>query len=510
MATVINTFDHLFLHEGISGRQAYIQTVDAAKKMIADTMREMKEPYCGESPASIEAMIRGMKLASLEGEDLQYVLKDVEKLLLHSIHVNHKTCIAHLHCPPLLPALAAEMVISASNQSMDSWDQSSAATYLEEEMIQWLCRRLGLENRSDGTFTSGGTQSNYMGLLLARDEFCDKQWNWNVQKKGLPPDASRLRILCSKAAHFTVKKSASQLGLGEDAVIQVETDSFHRLSLPDFRKKLRTLKSENLLPFALVGTCGTTDFGSIDPLGKMAESAQENGLWFHVDAAYGGALILSRNEFHKLQGIEKADSITVDFHKLFYQPISCGAFFLKEKRNFKYLNYHADYLNPEEDEQEGLLHLVNKSVQTTRRFDALKLFMSLRSVGLEPFGRMIDHTIELAAQTSKQMQQLGGFNVINPNPEMNAIVFRYEPPEAMDHCKLNREIHRAMLYSGQAVLAKTNHRGHTYLKFTLLNPRTTIADINAMLLKISELGNWILRNGGQLNEQQDTSRASYY
>ncbi|MCK6256488.1 aspartate aminotransferase family protein [Fictibacillus sp. KIGAM418] len=493
-----DAFDRLFIHEKISGQQAYLQAVDDTKKMIADTIRVMKVPYCGESAASIEEMIRGMRMATEGGEDLQEVLKDVEKMLLHSIQVNHKACIAHLHCPPLIPALAAEMVISAYNQSMDSWDQSSAATYLEEELIQWLCRRLGLESRADGTFTSGGTQSNYMGLLLARDAFCDKHWNWNVQKKGLPPSAGKLRILCSKEAHFTVKKSASQLGLGEEAVIQVETDSSCRLSLTDLEQKLRNLKTENLLPFALVGTCGTTDFGSIDPLNEMADAARTNGLWFHVDAAYGGALLLSKNEFYKLQGIERADSVTADFHKLFYQPISCGAFFLKDKRNFNYLNYHADYLNPEEDEQEGLRHLVNKSVQTTRRFDALKLFMSLRSVGIKQFGEMVDHTIELALQTSKQMQKSSGFTVINPLPELNAIVFRYEHPVVKDNCELNREIHRAMLHSGKAVLAKTVHKGRVCLKFTLLNPRTSIEDIKEMLHEIEELGESLHRNGGHL------------
>ncbi|MCY9223365.1 pyridoxal-dependent decarboxylase, partial [Bacillus licheniformis] len=118
---------------------------------------------------------------------------------------------------------AAEMLISVLNQSMDSFDQSGAASLIEEEMVQWLCRKFEYGKDADGTFTSGGTQSNYMGLLLARDAFCEKQWNWNVQKDGLPPEANRLRILCSKDAHFTVKKSASQLGLGERAVVLVDT-----------------------------------------------------------------------------------------------------------------------------------------------------------------------------------------------------------------------------------------------------------------------------------------------
>lgn len=492
----VDTFDDLFLYAEERGQQVYLETAKATMDLISESIRRMKDAYSGKSPQNMKAMIGGMSIGEQEGEPLEKVLQDVEKMLLHCINVNHKTCIAHLHCPPLIPALAAEMVISAANQSMDSWDQSSAATYLEEELIGWLCNRLQLGEKADGTFTSGGTQSNYMGLLLARDAYCDKQWNWNVQKKGLPTEAHRLRILCSKEAHFTVKKSASQLGLGEEAVIQVDTDDRHRLSLDDLHTKLKTLKAENLLPFALVATCGTTDFGSIDPLQEMAAVARVHGMWLHADAAYGGALMLSRGESHKLKSIEEADSITADFHKLFYQPISCGAFFLKNKENFKYLNYHADYLNPEEDKEQGLLHLVNKSVQTTRRFDALKLFMSLRVTGLSRFGDMIDHTIELARYTANKLKSLEDFTLVNSDPELNALVFRYQPAEAVNVCELNKRIQQELLHSGRAVIAKTQHHGESYLKFTLLNPRTTREDIDELLSDIRALGEQLSRNGG--------------
>uniref|UniRef100_UPI00132204DF pyridoxal-dependent decarboxylase n=1 Tax=Escherichia coli TaxID=562 RepID=UPI00132204DF len=129
------------------------------------------------------------------------------------------------------------------------------------------------------------------------------------------------------------------------------------------------------------------------------------GLWIHADAAYGGALVLSENYRDKLDGVELADSITIDFHKQFYQPISCGAFLLKDKRHFGLINYHADYLNPKEDELDGILHLVHKSVQTTRRFDALKLLLSLRLIGEEWFGDIIDHTIDFAKDVAALIER---------------------------------------------------------------------------------------------------------
>src|SRR5262249_5052203 len=151
-------------------------------------------------------------------------------------------------------------------QSMDSFDQAPIASVVEQAMIRWLCAESGLPASADGTFTTGGSQSNYLGLLLARDTFLQNHRNWSVQKSGLPPEACRLRILCSEAAHFTVEKSASQLGLGIDAVIRVEVDDHFRMKPSALHQSLESLKTAALFPMAIVATAGTTDFGSADPL----------------------------------------------------------------------------------------------------------------------------------------------------------------------------------------------------------------------------------------------------
>jgi len=489
----------LFLHSGKEGLQAYRQAVDLVKETLSKFYAAYPKPYSGKAPKEVGVDVKSLWPISEAGESLQDVLQEIyTSLLSNAIHVTHTKSLAHLHCPPLIPALAAEMMISALNQSMDSWDQSAAATYLEEEMIRWLCGAFGYREGADGTFTSGGTQSNYMGLLLARDAFCWKHWGWNVQKDGLPPEARRLRILCSEDAHFTVKTSASQLGLGENSVVLIKTDHRRRLCVKDLHQKLAQLRQEQLFPFALVATCGTTDFGSIDPLREMAKLAKENGIWLHVDAAYGGALLLSRDFSGKMQGIELADSITVDFHKLFYQPISCGAFLVKDGTSFRFIHHHANYLNPVEDEEEGVPHLVNKSVQTTRRFDALKLFVSLRVIGTERFSEMIDYTFRLAQAAADRISEMDKLTVLNKQPELNAVVFRYQPDFCQDKemvNKANRLICRMLLQRGSAVIARTSIDGTAYLKFTLLNPRTTIEDIESILEEVQKLGDMYIRGG---------------
>ncbi|WP_408010508.1 pyridoxal phosphate-dependent decarboxylase family protein [Pseudalkalibacillus sp. A8] len=486
-----NDFDPFFFHGEGAGVAAYSHASQLVTEKLIEAFTDQSKPYIGKAPEDIRREIQRLQLVKENGESLYELLEDIQEPLLKSnINISNTKSIAHLHCPPLLPALAAEMIISAFNQSMDSWDQSTAATYLEHELIRWLLPKFGFGGQADGTFTSGGTQSNYMGLLLARDHYCWKQWGHHVQKEGLPEQANRLRILCSEHAHFTVKKSASQLGLGENAVIVIKTDDLQQICMNDLEEKLTALEENGLLPFALVATCGTTDFGSIDPMIEMGQVAERYGLWFHVDAAYGGALILSHSHFQKLTGIEQADSITVDFHKLFYQPISCGAFLVKDKRSFQYIQHHADYLNPSEDEENGILHLVTKSTQTTRRFDALKLMMSLRMIGTKTFGDMIDHTFKLAKQTADELYLRPGFRILNRNPVLNTVVFRYEPLDGkgLDLDLLNKKIQQTLFESGEAIMAKTTVEGEIFLKFTLLNPRTTLNDIKDILTLIEQYG----------------------
>jgi L-2,4-diaminobutyrate decarboxylase len=492
------SFNSFFLHRGKEGMEAFGQGLEQVREKLMKVYSDADRPFSGKTPFAIEKEIGEIMNFPLEGTSLEDVLDEIDgPVLRNSLHISHEKSMAHLHCPPLLPGIIGECIIGTLNQSMDSWDQSPAATYLEEGMVKWLSGRIRYPETSDGVFTSGGTQSNYMGLLLARDYFCLTHWGHNVQKQGLPKDFHRLRILCSEDAHFTVKKSASQLGLGEQAVITVKTDEHHRMSLRDLKTVLSRLGEDGLLPFALVSTCGTTDFGSIDPLHEVAAIAEEYGLWLHVDAAFGGGLLLSHSHRGKLDGLEKADSITIDFHKLFYQPVSCGAFLVKNRQNFGFLSHHADYLNPLKDEDEGIVNLVKKSTSTTRRFDALKLYLSLKTIGTDTFGQMIDHTMELARNAAGYIEGMENLSLKNKHPEINTIIFRCEPLSApdIDLDELNRAIQQTLLHEGRGVLAKTTVEGKTYLKLTLLNPRTGMEEINELMTEINKTATQLM-NGG--------------
>lgn len=407
----------------------------------------------------------------------------------HSVAVSHPATAAHLHCPPLVAALLAEVAIGALNQSMDSFDQAPIATVVEQKMIRWLCAEAGLPESANGTFTTGGTQSNYLGLLLARDSFIQKQWNWSVQKSGLPAEAKRLRILCSEVAHFTVEKSASQLGLGSDTVVHIPCDAHFRMNVAALQNELSNLRGQGLLPMAIVATAGTTDFGSIDPLPEITALAQSADTWLHVDAAYGGALLFSQQHRGKLAGIESADSLGIDFHKLFWQPIPCSAFLLRDARHFDSMKLHADYLNPELHEEAGIPNLVTTSLLTSRRFDALKLWISLQTVGRNKLAQMIDRTIALAYATATFIKETPPLELIG-DPQLSTVVFRYVPEAAgLDADRINSGIRQQLFDRGSAVIGHTRVRGCQSLKFTCMNPTVTTAEMESLVRKIVETGN---------------------
>jgi L-2,4-diaminobutyrate decarboxylase len=464
--------------------EMYRQAVDAAVQLLITALPV--GPCSGASPDHLARLLRA-EICPTAGRPLSDVLEGVRTIVSHSVALSHPNVVAHLHCPVTIPALAAEIVVSALNQSMDSFDQAPAATIIEQQMITWLCALAELPATAGGTFTAGGTQSNFMGLLLARDYFLEERWHWDAAKSGLPPDASRLRILCSDAAHFSVEKSALQLGLGTAAVQRVESDS-GVISVDRLEQRIQELHRNGFAPFAVVATAGTTDFGAIDPLGAVAEIASREAIWLHVDAAYGGALLMSPRFRDRLDGLARADSITLDFHKAFFQPISCGAFLLRDTERFRLIRMHADYLNPAENEADGRPDLVTRSILTTRRFDALKLWMSLQTIAADGYAAMVDRLVEIAGAAAASLAANPRFTLLH-RPAFACVVFRYIPQDpAVEADAVNAALPRRLFDRGEAVLGQTITNGRPSLKFTLINPCTEAHDIESLIKLIERAG----------------------
>lgn len=465
---------------------AYQDAIDQSTQAVVAWLKQPKM-YQGKTVEQLRERINLEFNAQGLGNQVA-IERAIEYFLKDSLSVHHPQCVAHLHCPSLVISQAAEVFINATNQSMDSWDQSPSATIMEVKLVEWLREQVGFAAGDAGVFTSGGTQSNLMGLMLARDAFFARQGH-SVQQDGLTGDLSKLKVFCSENAHFSVQKNMALMGLGYRSVTLVKTDEFSRMDVSDLSEKLAQAKANGEQAMAIVATAGTTDAGAIDPLADIAALAAKENIWVHVDAAWGGALLLSEKYRHYLNGLELVDSVTLDFHKQFFQTISCGAFLLKDARHYQLMRYQAAYLNSDFDEEHGVPNLVSKSLQTTRRFDALKLWMGLEALGKKQYAEIIDNGVTLAQDVATFVTEQPHLELVM-QPQLASVLFRFRPEQddTAFVALLNQRIGDALLASGAANVGVTEADGVTCLKLTLLNPTVNLQDIKVLLGSVKECG----------------------
>lgn len=462
--------------------------------------------WSGIGPNELAAAIADLDPCPPEGRPLEQALAELgPTVLAHGVRQADPFCAAHLHSPTLVSAAAAELAIGATNQSLDSFDQAPAATLVEEHLVRWLARLLGLPARASGVLTAGGTASNLLGLLLARDHTARQaDADWSLARQGLPPQAAGWRIICSEASHFSIQRAASVLGLGHRAVLTVATDRHDRLDVASLDRAISRLSPDERV-MAIVGTAGTTDAGALDPLREMAARARSLGAWFHVDAAVGGALVLSEPLQGMLSGIDQADSVVVDFHKLWWQPIGASALLVRDASVFdRAVRHTSDYLDRDEDgdSAEDLPpNLVSRSLDTSRRFDALKVLIGLRTAGREQLAAMLEHLVATTTAASRVIEHHPALELLRPVSTV-MLLFRWrpgltnregEPPpgdaepdeDALD--VINTQTQQTLFASGEAVIGRTrvNRAGTARpvvaLKLTLVNPRTNIADLTRLV-----------------------------
>lgn len=448
--------------------------------------------YTGGSIKQMRALVDGFK-PTKEGVGVQKSLDHLVEIFLNpSLKVHHPHSLAHLHCPTMVASQIAEVLINATNQSMDSWDQSPAGSIMEEHLINWLRQKAGYGEGTSGVFTSGGTQSNLMGVLLARDWAIASHWKnedgseWSVQRDGIPADAmKKVKVICSENAHFSVQKNMAMMGMGFQSVVTVPSNANAQMDVAALEQTLAQLKAEGKIAACIVATAGTTDAGAIDDLKAIRKLADEYQAWLHVDAAWGGALLLSKDYRHFLDGIELTDSITLDFHKHFFQTISCGAFLLKDPANYRFIDYKADYLNSEYDEEHGVPNLVAKSLQTTRRFDALKLWFTVEALGEELYASMIDHGVKLTKAVEQYINNTASLEMLVPS-QFASVLFRVipedYPAEFVD--ALNQNVADELFARGEANIGVTKVGSKQSLKMTTLSPIATLENVKALLAQV--------------------------
>ncbi|MFG3497085.1 pyridoxal phosphate-dependent decarboxylase family protein [Streptomyces sp. NPDC047928] len=384
-------------------------------------------------------------------------------------------CAAHLHCPPLAVAAAADLAASALNPSMDSWDQAPAAAALEAEVTAALARLVHpLAAAPDALVTSGGTESNTVALLLARER---------AHAAGAPG----VRVVCGETAHHSVRRAAWLLGLPTP----VATACPGGLMSPDALDAALTGLAG---PVLVVATAGTTDEGLIDPLPALAEVAARHGAELHVDAAYGGPLLFSDRLAPRLAGLEAAVSVTFDLHKLGWQPVAAGLLTVRDTALLRPLGTRTGYLNADDDTEAGLPDLLGRSLRTTRRPDVVKIAATLRALGRTGVGALVEHCVDTAREFAGLVDAHPALRRRPGDIGISTVLLRPAaadalPPAAGD--ALVAEVRRLLLAEGRAVVgrAAADDAGgarRLWLKVTLLHPRAASGELAGVLALIAD------------------------
>ncbi|MFB6582795.1 MULTISPECIES: pyridoxal phosphate-dependent decarboxylase family protein [unclassified Streptomyces] len=361
-------------------------------------------------------------------------------------------CAAHLHCPPLAVAAAADLAASALNPSLDSWDQAPAASAVEALLTRALAAEFYDTPHADALVTTGGTEANQLAVLLARERH-----------------GPALTVLHGANAHHSVPRAAWLLGLPPATELPTPTGTLDPARLAE---ALATAPG----PTLVTATAGTTDAGLIDPIHPIADLCDRYGADLHIDAAYGGLLALSPRHRDQLAGLGRAHSLTIDLHKLGWQPVAAGLLAVPDTALLAPLAHQADYLNATDDTEAGLPDLLGRSLRTTRRPDALKIATTLRALGRDGLAALIDRTIDTAHHLARLLDAHPGFELHAP-PTLTTVLFR--PTHADDdHLATLR---RTLLHQGRAVLGRTHADGRLWLKATLLNPHTTAGDLDTLI-----------------------------
>ncbi|MEV0925473.1 aminotransferase class V-fold PLP-dependent enzyme [Streptomyces spongiicola] len=362
-------------------------------------------------------------------------------------------CAAHLHTPPLAVAVAADLAASALNPSLDSWDQAPAASALEAEVSRALAAEVYPRAASpDALVTTGGTEANQLAVLLAREH------------------RGPVRIVCGANTHHSVRRSAWLLGLPEPVTVPAPDGTTDLTALDG------ALTALHDGPVLVAATAGTTDAGLVDPLDGIADLCERHGAELHIDAAYGGPLLFSHRHRNLLRGLDRAHSVTLDLHKLGWQPIAAGILAVPGSARLAPLVHTADYLNPDDDTEAGLPDLLGRSLRTTRRPDILKIAVTLRALGRDGLADLVDRTLAAARDCADLIGRHPGLE-LHRRPVLSTLLFR--PRGASDAAVAG--LRRRLLHDGRAVLGRAHADGRLWLKATLLNPHTTADDLDTLI-----------------------------
>ena len=399
------------------------------------------------------------------GEDPEEVFAQLNTLLSqHIVHTDHPRFFSFIPAPSNYLSVLADTLTTGYNVFAGHWMAGSAAAMIETTTLKWLCQLFGFPREGGGIFVSGGSMANLTAIATARHIH-------------LGEDFSKGCIYYSQQTHSSLEKGLRVLGFRKDQMRPIPTQDDFTINLAELENQIQQDRQTGLQAFCLVGNAGTTNTGAVDKLHALADLAKQYNCWFHIDGAYGAAAILSESHKSQLDGIERADSLTLDPHKWWFQPFEAGCLLVRNRAKLKQtFHVQAEYLVDTVGEQDEI-NYYDYGVQLTRSFRALKLYTFLKSQGLKEISRMIQKGIDYAEEIGRLLQKEPFWEIVSP-PSLGIIAFRaIAPSRPEDSDLLNKELSEYVSQSGFAMITTTALHGKIALRMCPIHPQLSHEDL---------------------------------
>ncbi|HEY4036856.1 MAG TPA: aminotransferase class I/II-fold pyridoxal phosphate-dependent enzyme [Ktedonobacteraceae bacterium] len=450
-------------HELVDWIAEYLETVEGRLLFPVVTPRDLDELFAEplpQDPSPPDQVFRDLK----------------EKLVPNCCHVNHPGYFGFITSTPTPMGILADLLCSALNQNVGVYSIGPGAVALECRTVRWLADLVGYGDSAGGHLTSGGTMANFVGLKLARDWASDNR----AQHEGI---RNHWAIYVSEERHVSLDKAVDAIGVGRESMRKLPVDDEFRIRLDALEDAIASDRQHGIRPMCIIGLAGTTNTGAVDPLEALRQLADREQAWFHVDAAYGGGMLLSQKWPRLLQGIQLADSITIDPHKWFFAPLDAGALLVRERAQLRRsFGMQTAYLLDESDLENERFQYYIHSFEQSRRFRSLKVWMSFKRYGSKQIGQWIDANVEQAKYLALLCEQHPNFQVA-AQPLMSAICIRYQPPSVDEGLlsRLHAEVARRIEDGGQFWITTTQLKGKSWFRINPVNFRTRLDHMEALL-----------------------------
>jgi aromatic-L-amino-acid decarboxylase len=462
--------------------------VDRLSEFLQTLPRRPVTP--GLSPRDIRGLLGDRPLPQ-RGMSAETLLQEAFYLLLeHSLFNGHPRFWGYITSSAAPVGALGELLSAAVNPNVGAWDLSPMATEIEAQTIRWIAELIGYPPACGGLLVSGGNMANFVGFLAARKAGAP----WDLRADGLRA-GQPLTVYVSRETHTWIHKAADLFGLGLNAIRWIPVNARRQMDLHALEEQIHADRDRGFFPLLVVGNAGTVTVGAIDPLPEIAGLCRKHGLWFHVDGAYGAPAAALPGAPTDLAGLREADSVALDPHKWLYSPLEAGCALVREPRYLtEAFSFHPDYYNFERPAKESLLNYHELGPQNSRGFRALKVWLALRLVGRDGYLRMIGDDIALARSLYQMAENRAELQVFTQN--LSITTFRFVPedlppdnPAGETYLNdLNREILNALQAGGEAYLSNAVLDGTYVLRACIVNFRTRLADLEALVETVIRTG----------------------